>query len=625
MQEFDEKSLRGRLDEKNCNNLLQLHNPKLHAFVSDAIELCNPASVFICTDAPEDIEYIRKMATRTGEEKPLATEGHTVHFDGYNDQGRDKENTKYLIPPHIKLGKTINAMDKAQGIDEVRGLLKNSMAGRQMIVRFLCLGPTGSDFSISCVQITDSFYVAHSESLLYRPGFEEFRRLGDSGDFFRLFHSSGRLVDGVSADHEKRRIYIDIEENIVYSVNTQYAGNTVGLKKLSLRLTIRNASNEGWLAEHMFVMGIPGPQGRKTYFAGAFPSACGKTSTATIRGTTIIGDDIAYLRKYDGIVRAANAESGIFGIISDVNAKDDPALWEVLTRPGEVIFSNVLVSDGRPYWLGMGCDIPGAGVNYSGEWFTGKTDAEGNEIPPAHKNARYTIKLLDLASCDENLDNPMGVPLSGIIYGGRDSDTWVPVQQSFDWAHGVITMGASLESETTAAILGKEGVRKFNLMSNLDFLSIPIPRYIKNHLDFVRNIENPPLIFAVNYFLKNKGGKYITGMDYKRVWVKWLELRVHNEAGVIRTPTGLYPEYESLRGLFKEILGRDYSKEEYVEQFMIRIPENLGKISRIMDVYRNQVSGTPQIVFDVLEAQAERLKEIRAKHGDYVSPLDLER
>ena len=625
MRENEQKFLRERLNEINYNKLMQLPNPKLHAFVSDAVDLCNPESVFVCTDNPEDIEYLRKTAIETGEEKPLATKGHTIHFDGYYDQGRDKDNTKYLVPPHIKLGKTINSMDKAQGIDEVRGFLKDSMAGREMIVRFLCLGPTDSDFSISCVQITDSFYVAHSESLLYRPGFEEFRRLGDSGDFFRLFHSSGRLVDGVSADHDKRRIFIDIEENMVYSVNTQYAGNTVGLKKLSLRLTIRNASNEGWLAEHMFVMGVPGPEGRKTFFAGAFPSACGKTSTATIKGTTIIGDDIAYLRKYNGVVRAANAESGIFGIISDVKAKDDPALWEVLTKPGEVIFSNVLVRDGKSFWLGMGCDIPDSGVNYSGEWFAGKTDAEGKEISLAHKNARYTIKLLDLASCDEDLDNPLGVPLSGVIYGGRDSDTWVPVQQSFDWAHGVITMGASLESETTAAILGKEGVRKFNVMSNLDFLSIPISRYIKNHLDFVRDIENPPLIFAVNYFLKNKSGKYITGMDYKRVWIKWLDLRVRNEAGAIRTPTGLYPEYECLRELFREILGRDYAREEYVEQFMIRIPENLSKISRIMDIYRTQVSGIPEIVFDVLEAQAARLKEIKAKHGDYVSPLDLER
>jgi len=372
-------------------------------------------------------------------------------------------------------------------------------------------------------------------------------------------------------------------------------------------------------------MGLPGPGGRETYFAGAFPSACGKTSTAMIRGAKIIGDDIAYLRKIGGVVRAANAESGIFGIIRDVNATDDPSIWDVLTKSGEVIFSNVLISDGRPYWLGMGCDIPGSGVNYSGDWVPGKTDADGNEITLAHKNARYTIKLSDLSNCDDKLDDPEGVPVAGIIYGGRDSDTWVPVQQSFDWAHGIITMGASLESETTAATLGQEGVRKFNLMSNLDFLSIPLAQYIRNYLDFVNDIEDSPPVFAVNYFLKNAQGEYITGMDYKMAWIKWMELRVHDEAGAIRTPTGLFPEYEDLKKVFKEILEKDYSREEYIEQFTLRIPENLSKISRITDVYRSQVSDTPQIVFEMLQQQAERLKEAKETLGEYVSPFDFQK
>ena len=170
----------------------------------------------------------------------------------------------------------------------------------------------------------------------------------------------------------------------------------------------------------------------------------------------------------------------IFGIIRDVNQKDDPLIWEALTSPGEVIFSNVLITDGTPFWLGDGREIPEEGINFSGKWYKGKKDENGREIPHSHPNARYTIPLKTLKNCDPVYEDPSGVEVSGIIYGGRDSDTWVPLFESFDWTHGVITIGACLESETTAATLGKEGVRTFNLMANLDFLSIPIGKYIQN-------------------------------------------------------------------------------------------------------------------------------------------------
>ena len=487
--------LKERLDQANLAKLLALENPKLHRFVADAIELCRPAKVFVGTDAAQDAAYIRKLAVDNGEEILLATEGHTVHFDGYHDQGRDPANTKYLLPEGVDLGSRLNSIPRAEGLPEIRSLLAGTMAGRTMLVRFFCLGPTGSAFAIPCVQITDSAYVAHSEDLLYRGGYEEFRKRGDSPDFFRFLHSQGRLAENnTSADVEKRRIYIDIAEEVVYSVNTQYGGNTIGLKKLALRLAIRKADREGWLAEHMFIMGVHGPGGRKTYFCGAFPSACGKTSTAMLPGESIVGDDIAYFRVLDGQFRAANVEKGIFGIIRDVNPDDDPVIHKVLTTPGEVIFSNVLIVDGRPYWLGMGRELPQAGRNHFGQWTAGTVDSDGNEVTASHKNARYTVSLERLENVDEKLNDPAGVPVGGIIYGGRDSDTCVPVQQAFDWTHGIITMGASLESETTAATVGAEGVRKFNLMSNLDFVAIPLGKYIQNNLDFVTQPRHMDLI-----------------------------------------------------------------------------------------------------------------------------------
>ncbi|MFA6133922.1 MAG: phosphoenolpyruvate carboxykinase (GTP) [Phycisphaerae bacterium] len=625
MQEKFAKVLKGKMDADSFAKLSALDNDRLHAFVAEAVELCQPATVKVCSDDKADIEYIRRQAVANNEETPLALAGHTVHFDNYpGDQGRDKEVTRYLVPAGESLGKNLNTIDRETGRNEVRGLLTGAMKGRQMYVRFFCLGPTGSPFAISCVQITDSAYVCHSEDLLYRAGYEQFKTLGGSGDYFRFLHSAGRLVNNVSAEMDKKRIYIDYRDELIYSVNTQYAGNTVGLKKLALRLAIRKADREGWLAEHMFIMGVHGPGGRVTYFTGAYPSACGKTSTAMIPGETIIGDDLAYFRAINGEARAVNTEVGIFGIISDVNAKGDPVIHKVLTSPGEVIFSNVLVNNGKCWWYGNGEETPKEGVNYVGAWHVGKIDMQGNEIPPANKgNARYTITLRSLANLDPQLDNPQGVNVGGIIYGGRDSDTSVPVQQAFDWTHGIVAYGASLESETTAATLGATGVRSFNLMSNLDFLAIPIGKYITNNLNFAKGLKKAPAVFSSNYFLKDSDGKYLNGIRDKAVWVKWMELRAHGEVEVLTAPTGLIPKYEDLKKLFKQCLGQDYTQAQYVQQFTIRIPENLAKLDRIMRIYRQDIDDTPAVVLEVLEAQKKRLEAMRAQKGDYVSPLDL--
>lgn len=616
--------LKTKLDESNYQRLAAIDNERLHAFVADAIQLCEPASVWVSTDSDEDAEHTRAMALKLREERPLSIAGHTIHFDGMEDQGRDREVTKYLVPTSDTLSKALNQIEREEGLAEVRGLLKGAMKGRIMIVRFMTLGPNNSAFSIPCVECTDSFYVSHALNLLYRRGYDEFKRLGPAAQFFATLHSSGKVDDRmVSIEPEKKRIYIDYTTDTVYSVNTQYAGNTVGLKKLALRLTIRKADREGWLAEHMFLMGVRGPGGRRTYFAGAFPSACGKTSTAMLPGETILGDDIAYFRAVDGRCMAANAEAGIFGIIQNVTAKDDPAIWDVLNKPGEVIFSNVLIKDGKPYWLGMGTDTPDDGENFSGAWQKGKKDAKGNDIPLAHKNARYAVALHALENCDPELENPAGVELAGIMYGGRDAKAYVPCQQGFDWEHGIVAYGASLETETTYAILGQEGVPELNLMSIQDFVAIPLGKYVQNNLDFGKKLKNPPRVFGVNYFLTDKDGKWVNGVRDKHVWVKWMELRVHGEVGCRKTPTGLIPCFEDLQRLFKEVLGKDYTKKDYVEQFTIRITENLAKLDRVEKFYRQNVSQPLPELFRVLAAQRERLTAAEKQFGPYVSPEDF--
>ncbi len=623
--------LRERLDAENYRKLARIRNTKLHRFIVRYIQLCNPSTVFICKDSAEDLRYIRETALRNKEEAPLAIKGHTVHFDNYYDQARDKDSTRFLVPKDVDLGPEINSMNREEGLREIGAILSGIMAGRELYVKFFTLGPTNSKFTVPCLQLTDSSYVVHSENLLYRHGYDEFIRLGDYGRFLKFVHSQGSLMEAglglrVSKNLDKRRVHIDLHDETIYSANTQYGGNTIGLKKLAMRLTINSASREGWLTEHMFIMGIHGPRRRVSYFAGAFPSMCGKTATAMVAGETIVGDDIAYLKKIGGQIRAVNAEKGVFGIIEGIDSADEPLIWKALHSRNEIIFSNVLVTeDGEIYWNGKDSACPARGVNYSGEWFPGKKDKEGEEVPPSHKNARFTFDLRILDNVDPNLDNPDGVAISGIIYGGRDSSTWLPVEEAFDWTHGIVTKGASLESETTAATLGKEGVQAFNPMANLDFLSIPIGKYVESNLNFGASLNKPPRIFSVNYFLRDSTGRFLNHKQDKRVWLKWMELRVNDEADAIRTPTGLIPTYEDLRELFHSTLKSGYAEGDYVRQFTVRIPENLAKIERLVRIYKERVVDTPPAVFEVLEEQRRRLTETAARYGDYVAPHRLAR
>ena len=621
-----EKILEEKLDEKSFSKLQKINNPQVEAFIAQYAEICAPKSIFISDGTDTDVEFVRKQALAEGEEIPLKMKGHTLHFDSYYDQGRDKKNTKILLDEGEYLDPVMESGLREPHLKEVYEILSNIMQERTMYVLFYVLGPENSRFTIPAIQITDSPYVAHSENILYRQGYDEFVRRGATlTQFFKFVHSEGELTENkTSKNLDKRRIYIDLKGETVYSVNTQYGGNTIGLKKLAMRLAIKKASLEGWLTEHMLLMGVVGPGGRVSYFTGAFPSMCGKTSTAMLEGEKIVGDDISYLREVDGAAKAVNVEKGMFGIIHGINSKDDPIQWKALHSENEIIFSNVLLlEDGSVYWEGADGEVPEKGINYSGEWYKGKVDKDGKVIPPSHPNARFTLSLETLENIDENLHNPEGVSVSGIIYGGRDSDTWVPLCEAFDWAHGIVCKGASIESETTAATLGKVGVREFNPMSNLDFLSIPIGKYIEINLEFGAKLKSPPKIFGVNYFLRGADGKFLNEKNDKKVWLKWMEKRVHGELKAIKTPIGYVPIYDDLKVLFKEHLNKDYVYEDYLKQFTIRVNENLSKIERLRKIY-SELKFVPQTVFKLYNEEEARLKEAQVKFGDYITPDKFE-
>lgn len=602
---------------ENLRKLESLGNPHVIEQVERFVELCKPLRVAVITDDPEEVAYVRKLALDNGEERKLKMEGHTIHYDGFHDQARDKPHTAVLLPEGQRLSRGIVSVEREVGLKEVLRLMDGCMRGKECLVRFFSLGPTGSRFSICALQLTDSAYVAHSEDLLYRSGYEQFKRLNGSPDFFTFIHSAGELDErNTTKNVDDRRIYIDFLDGKVYSINNQYAGNSLGLKKLALRLAIYKANHEDWLAEHMLIMGVHQEgKGRVTYFTGAFPSACGKTSTAMIPGQTIVGDDIVYIKMDDeGNARAVNIESGIFGIIKDVNPVDDPLIYDALTTPRELIFSNVLIAGDTPYWQGMGRDdIPEKGVNFSGDWWKGKKDNDGREIPYAHSNARYTMRISELENADPNVHDPDGVVVQGILYGGRDSDTNVPVCEALSWEHGVY-IGATIESETTSATLGQEGVRKSSPMANMDFMVVPLGTYLANHIKFGNGLKNCPKVFATNYFLKHEG-RYTNEILDKKIWLLWAEGRVHGDYDAIKTPIGFLPKYEDLRALFRQVFDREYTEDEYNQQFSVRMDKYLGKIARMEEIFGPE-PGMPEEFWQVLNQQKDDLEALKAEAGE---------
>lgn len=616
-------SLKKYMDKKNYDKIKALKNRHLNEQMTQLLEILKPEKVTVITDKPEDIQYIRKLSITKGEEIPLKMEGHTIHWDGYQDQARDKENTRILTTKTMNMSKGINTIDLDEGLEEIYELMDGIMKGKECLIRFFTLGPADSIFSICAIQITDSAYVAHSEDILYRVGYNQFKKLKGDSSFFTFVHSAGKLDErNCSINIDKRRIYVDVLDGKVYSVNNQYAGNSLGLKKLALRLALYRANADDWLAEHMLIMGVkPIGKNRTTYFTGAYPSACGKTSTAMIPGQSIVGDDIAYLRIDEkGNCKAVNIEQGIFGIITDVNPKDDPVIYKTLTTPREMIFSNVLVNEGKPYWLNMGIheeEYPKSGLNHSGKWSTGDQDRNGNKIGAAHKNARYTIRLSELDNVDPKYNDPEGLLIDGILYGGRDSNTNVPICQSLSWDHGVY-MGATIESETTSATLGQVGVRKSSPMAIMDFMVAPFGLYLKNHIEFGQRLKRVPQVFSTNYFLKHEG-KYTNEKVDKKIWLFWAEGRIHNEYQAIKTPIGYIPKHEDLQTLFQQVFNQEYTEDEYRQQFSIRIEKYLEKSERMEEIFGDE-HGIPSEFWKTHNQIKTELQQLKEKTGKNVLP-----
>jgi len=366
-----------KLDETNSKKLAQIRNEEALIKIANTINICRPDSVFVNTGSAEDVQWIREYSLEKGEEKKLAKEGHTIHFDLPEDQARLVNQTFYIINEGEKMSSLAKSVLRHEATDYIKKFLPGIMQGKTMIVGFYSRGPVGAEAAIPAIEISSSGYVLHSAELLYRNCFAHFdAETQRAGLFFTNVHGQG---NNTSADVPNARIFMDRSWMTTYSTFCTYAGNTLLLKKGNHRFSVDYATYykvEQQLSEHMFITGMTGPGGRKTFFAGAAPSGCGKTTTAMV-GSDFIGDDLAqFWIDKQGILRAINPEKGVFGIVEDVNREGDPLLMDCLRGEGtEVIWSNVLIADGVPHWTGHGEETPDKGVHSLGEWFKGKKDA----------------------------------------------------------------------------------------------------------------------------------------------------------------------------------------------------------------------------------------------------------
>jgi phosphoenolpyruvate carboxykinase (GTP) len=617
------------LDAVNSKKLALIKNEEALIKVANAIAMCRPDSVFVNTGSAADVQWIREYSLKQGEEKKLAKAGHTIHFDLPEDQARLVNQTFYIINEGEKMSSLAKTVLRHEASEYVKKYMPGIMQGKTLIVGFYSRGPVGAEAAFPAIEISSSGYVLHSAEILYRNCFSDFDAEAQrTGLFFTNVHSEGT---NTSADVPNARIFMDRSWMTTFATFCTYAGNTLLLKKGNHRFSVDYATYyklEQQLSEHMFITGMTGPGDRKTFFAGAAPSGCGKTTTAMV-GTDFIGDDLAqFWIDKSGVLRAINPEKGIFGIVEDVNREGDPYLMDCLRGEGtEVIWSNVLITDGVPHWVGDGDQVPDKGVNFQGEWFTGKTDQNGKPVPMSHKNSRCTLVASAIANhATELSEDPKGVPVKVITYSGRDADTMPPVWVAKNANEGV-AIGASIVSKATATEVGATGVNR-QPWANAPFIPGALADYMAAQFTFFNSTKfsktTRPIMAGLNYFLTygNRGGegnKLLGEKKDVRAWLGWLELFANDDVQAITTPIGYLPKYQDLLLLFKAI-GKEYPKSLYDMQFALYVDKIVERLDLQKKAYSKETD-IPPILFEIYQNQTKELLQLKEKFGAII-PMD---
>lgn len=522
-------------------------NKAVQNWVDEMARLTKPDQIVWIDGSEEEKERLMQECYKDGELIELDQEklpGCSYHRTAVNDVARVEHRTFICTSKKEDAGPTNNWMAPKEAYEKLGKLFDGSMRGRTMYAIPYLMGPVGSPFSKVGIELTDSRYVVLNMRIMARIGKAVMEHLGDSADFVKGLHGKAQI------DEENRFICHFPEDNAIWSVNSGYGGNVLlGKKCFALRIASFMGRQEGWMAEHMLILGVEAPDGKVSYIAAAFPSACGKTNLAMMippelfKGYKVwtVGDDIAWLRiGEDGRLWAVNPEAGFFGVAPGTSMQSNPNA--LLTTKKNTIFTNVVLTDDKNvWWEGMGVEPPKSGMDWKGNPWTPASTEKG-----AHPNSRFTAPASQCPCISPEWQNPKGVPISAILFGGRRAKTAPLVYQSYDWEHGVF-VGATMASETTAAAAGAVGVVRRDPMAMLPFCGYNMGDYFTHWLEMGKKIPKAPLIFNVNWFQTNEDGKFAwPGYGENFRVVKWIIDRCNEKVDAVKSPIGYLPKPEDI-------------------------------------------------------------------------------